>query len=65
MRLASPEEFSELEKRLGQAPDDQMVFIAVKKIWPFLVRRFSTATGNPKETEEAAKGLYEQSGGEL
>jgi hypothetical protein len=46
-------------------PADQMVFVAVKKLVPFLVRRFFTATGNPKETDEAAKGLYEQSGGDL
>jgi hypothetical protein len=63
--LASPEEFSELEKRLGPAPNDQLVFVAVKKKGPFLVRRVFTASGNPKGTEEAAKVLYELSDGEL
>ena len=65
VRLATPEEFSELEKRLGPAPNDQLVFVAVKKKGPFLIRRVFTATGNPKENEEAAKGLYELSDGEL
>lgn len=62
VRLASPEEFSELEKRLCQAPDDQMVFIAVKIIWPFLVRRFLPRPEIQRRPKKRQKGFMSKAG---